>query len=314
MGLDYHGFCFLKRALREPGFGRLAMIGRQNLHVHPHEIRRICGAASDAFQVGDFCEPFLAYEFGATVTHSFDASDYEGATFVADFNAPLHHDQQYDTVIDLGTTEHVFDVAQALRNVISLCKVGGQIIHVVPADNCNGHGFWQFSPELFFSLYSDGNGFADTEVFIAEIRDYRSWYKVAQPSGGARAEFNSRSPVYIMARTTKVRACDQLSVQQSDYELNWAEKTSTTSRRPVSARSAAPRRSVASYVRSALDINPALSSYAKDKAFSLRCLSADLRNPQVLSRQPPHFSKVAITDAIRGARRNERPAQLLVAE
>jgi len=65
--------------------------------------------------------------------------------------------------------EHVFNASQGLKNVTRLCAPGGQIIHSLPANNFCNHGFWQFSPELFFSLYSDKNGYSETEIFLADV-------------------------------------------------------------------------------------------------------------------------------------------------
>ena len=51
------------------------------------------------------------------------------------------------------------------RSIFSdLCKNGGTIIHSLPSNNNCGHGFWQFSPELFFSLYNEKNGFKNNEM------------------------------------------------------------------------------------------------------------------------------------------------------
>ncbi len=65
----------------------------------------------------------------------------------------------------------MFNIAQALENCVKLCKIGGQILQAVPANGECGHGFWQMSPELFFSLYSERNGFIETEVFIANLME-----------------------------------------------------------------------------------------------------------------------------------------------
>lgn len=285
MGLDYHGLCFLKWAARPEGLGRVATLGRQNIHVRPEEIRLICGSADDSHQFGDFCEALLASAFKASVVHSFDASDYEGATFIRNMNAPLLDHEEYDTVVDFGTTEHIFNVAQALQNIVRLCSVGGQIIHVVPANNFNGHGFWQFSPELFFSLYSRENGFEDTQVLIAELHDHSKWYQVARPAGGVRVEFKSRSATYVMARTTKVRVCDELVVQQSDYLSDWEQRASKTSSRD-------------GLTPPATGLKLALAPLVRTIPFAARCFINDLRNVNDLQRNTSAFRSFAIREAI----------------
>jgi hypothetical protein len=80
---------------------------------------------------------------------------HEKATHVVDMNKPLAIEERYDTVIDAGTIEHIYNAPQALANVSAMCAHQGQILHIGPANIFCGHGFWQFSPELFFSLYSE---------------------------------------------------------------------------------------------------------------------------------------------------------------
>ena len=143
-----------------------------------------------------------------------------------DLNFVLNADRHYDSVLDFGTLEHVFDIGQAFRNVISLCADGGQILHVLPANNQCGHGFFQLSPELFYSLYSAENGFNGTEVFLAAVLDEGNWYGVPRPQGGRRIEIMSTEPLYILVRTTKVRNVRALTVQQSDYRLRWSNVSS----------------------------------------------------------------------------------------
>lgn len=136
---------------------------------------------------------------------------------------PLKDRRTYDTVIDAGSLEHVYNAPQALLNVSELCREGGQILHILPANNFCGHGFWQFSPELFFSLYSESNGYSDTRVFLAS--EYRTdfWYEVLKPDRGQRANVISFMPVFALCRTVKARKCPEISVQQSDYVHTWRE-------------------------------------------------------------------------------------------
>jgi hypothetical protein len=162
---------------------------------------------------------------GASSVASYDCSAFEGATYVADFNKPLDSGREYDTVLDFGSIEHIYDVSQAFENLISLCRPGGQVLHVSPGNNWCGHGFWQLSPELFFSLYSPENGFRDTEVFLAKGGAFKYWFKVTAPVDGQRAMVSSSSPFFVICRTVKDRTVKSLDVQQSDYVHLWAGKT-----------------------------------------------------------------------------------------
>jgi SAM-dependent methyltransferase len=220
MGVDYHGLRFIQYCAGKAPLGATATIGRQHLDVDKGQILEATGESEEA-DFGSFCELLLMTRFDASEVISFDYSDYEGASVLCDLNVPMSHERQFDSVLDLGTTEHIFNVAQALTNIIGLCRVGGQILHVVPGNNFPGHGFWQFSPELFFSLYSERNGFSETEVFVAELDNLKTWWRVSPPENGARSEFSTQSRSYVMARTVKRESVPELSVQQSGYVFSW---------------------------------------------------------------------------------------------
>src|ERR1035441_3166291 len=98
-----------------------------------------------------------------------------------------------------------------------MCASGGQILHVLPANNFCGHGFWQFSPELFFSMYSEVNGYRGTQVFIADLSNEYCWYEVRRPHNGERANVTSSTPLYNLVRTQKTSFFSHENIQQSDY-------------------------------------------------------------------------------------------------
>lgn len=227
MGLDFHNIVLLASDKKSRGLGRVATLGRLMFFGDHGALRKYFGSTFDEYKYGSYCEPILERFFGATHVESFDASDYEGATHCHDFNTPLAQNLEYDSVLDFGTSEHIFNISEALENVVKMCRVGGRIYHCLPADNWNGHGFWQFSPEVFFRFYSEERGFVDTEVFLAEFRDRAMFYRVRQPpSDGKRLEILSRSPTYVLVRTT--RAFErQGSVQQADYARAWASGVSS---------------------------------------------------------------------------------------
>ena len=128
----------------------------------------------------------------------------------------------YDTVLNFGTLEHIFNISEALKSCSVLCKNGGQIFHIMPSNNFCGHGFYQFSPELFFSLYSDKNGYTETEVFLSDTTDDRFIYKINPPKNGERINIFSFNSLYLLCRTVFIEnKLSELSVQQSDYLHSW---------------------------------------------------------------------------------------------
>ncbi len=66
--------------------------------------------------------------------------------------------ETYDLVTDIGTFEHVFNIATAFENAHDLCAVGGTMIHVLPS-NCNtNHGYYTIQPRLIADIV-DANAY-----------------------------------------------------------------------------------------------------------------------------------------------------------
>jgi hypothetical protein len=222
MGVDYHGIHFLSYVKENYGdFGFSITLGRQGLYLDQNTLQ-IFGINDSRF-LDEVSETIL----NSKKMDSLDFSDYEGANIVHDLNLPIQDNliHRYDTVIDFGTTEHIFNVPQVLDNCSNLIKVGGKIIHILPSNNFNGHGFYQFSPELFYSYYSEANGF-NTEVFLAETTQLKSWLKLSKPTDGNRLEINGIRPMYIMVVAKKEFIFENKIVQQSDYVFNWGNENS----------------------------------------------------------------------------------------
>ena len=90
---------------------------------------------------------------GAEVTVS-DAIAWGGEDIIVDLNAPLPRRLRgrYDVVVDPGTLEHCFNIAQAFENVDALLRPGGFVYHQ-DAFAFPNHGFWSISPTAFFDYY-----------------------------------------------------------------------------------------------------------------------------------------------------------------
>jgi len=214
-------------------FSRVVTIGRQTLvgggemELFFRQRGRDDIAERIMAEVGDgYCESLLRTAFEAQTVHSIDASDYENASIVHDMNTPIGAHEAYSVVLDLGTLEHIFNVPVALDNVAALCAPGGTIMHMLPSNNCSGHGFYQFSPELFFQVYSETRGYSGTRVFAVPMGSQNIWYEVRAPHMlKARVNITSREELYLMVITRKTGAplpLVQHPVQQSDYTVLWS--------------------------------------------------------------------------------------------
>jgi hypothetical protein len=173
---------------------------------------------------GPYIEPFLEM-IGAKVITSVDASAYEGATIVHDMNQPLPGDMKnrFSVAIDSGTLEHVFNYPQALKNAMESVAVGGHFLAASPCTGWTGHGFYQFSPELFFRALSLENGFELEHQYICQSYG-REWYRCIDPKLlNRRAAIRTACSTFLLIQAKRRKICDIFSnpPQQSDYVSIW---------------------------------------------------------------------------------------------
>lgn len=212
------------------------MVGRQNLYVNPNEIRALlapCGiiiSQADAREIcaSGYAETLLRF-LGAESTCSFDYSDYQSSTHIHDMNEPIGNDfkEAYSAVLDGGSLEHIFNFPVAIKNCMEMVKVGGHYLAITPANNFFGHGFYQFSPELYFTVLSKANGFEVTKMIAFEEKTEPVWYAVRSPREAAeRVTLSNSLPVYLLIIAKRLARLPifECTPQQSDYVALWAAK------------------------------------------------------------------------------------------
>jgi len=115
---------------------------------------------------------------------SFDIADgYK--TQIFDLNRDVLEEKlhgAFDTVINSGTTEHVLNQLNAFRVIHDAVKRDGHMVHVLPCVGYVDHGFFAYTPRLFFDIA----GYNDYELVCFDyqgpnqgkdlysiVRDYR---------------------------------------------------------------------------------------------------------------------------------------------
>jgi hypothetical protein len=169
---------------------------------------------------------------GAMQVDAMDASDFEGATILQDLNEPLapQLNCQFDAVVDSGTLEHVFNIPGAFKNVMNALKVGGHFFGGLPANNWCGHGFYQFSAEFFYRVFSEENGFQVRKLFVAPAWSAGKWldgpvFEVSDPKEmKERVEIGGNALLSFLVHAQKLRHEVPFAQwpQQSDYSAAWA--------------------------------------------------------------------------------------------
>jgi len=110
---------------------------------------------------------------GADNVYATDVSTYEDPDFVINLNDPVEDSyyEKFDTIVDFGTLEHIFDIPTALDNISKMLKKGGHVVLALPCSNFIDHGFYSFSPILLFD-YFGANGFSNMGCYLREGSPY----------------------------------------------------------------------------------------------------------------------------------------------
>jgi hypothetical protein len=199
-----------------------AMLGERDGRVTDQDIRHIRTGS------GGYVEEFLRH-LGARNVTSIDASPYENASVVHDMNLPIGDalKEKFSVVIDGGTLEHVFNFPVAIRNSMEMLRVGGHFFSHTMANNFMGHGFYQFSPELFYRVFCADNGFRLHRTVTYEQRiGQPKWYEAADPKEiGERVELINSRPTYLIVHAERIADVPIFTKppQQADYDALWSQ-------------------------------------------------------------------------------------------
>ena len=224
MGISLSSARFLiGEMLRGVDFSKTLTLGRQGLYMQRNQYKVVCSLLNvQAPRQATFADEFFA-GLGAKSLDILDASSYEGAGLTHDLNSPLPtaFHKKWSCVIDGGTLEHVFNFPEAIKTCMELVEKGGHLILITPWNNWAGHGFYQFSPELFYRLLSADNGFLLERMLIHQDG---KWFSIKDPDSlGMRVEGNGSQPTQLFISAKKLKTVPIFSQwpQQSDYSKAW---------------------------------------------------------------------------------------------
>ena len=113
-------------------------------------------------------DPYFIFEQHNYELYILDVKQHRGNEIIGDLNHEI--DQQYyeyfDLILDGGTLEHCYNIAQAFKNVCQMIKVGGFSLHSNPVNRIN-HGYYNLNP-LFYDHGFKNNGFSIHDLCILD--------------------------------------------------------------------------------------------------------------------------------------------------
>jgi hypothetical protein len=213
---------------------RALMLGRQNMFIDKKMVEQAFKTHGYTFnhEVEEYAENIFT-SLGFETIDSMDATDYEKCTIVQDMNKPLSTNTKYDFIFDGGTTEHIFNIPQCFQNIIDLLDEGGVICHAVPNNNMSGHGFYQFSPEIYMMAYSEKYGMEYIESYLTQEAKPNSKLPLkhvvdcVNTSYRETSKFNDNDEVIVISISKKInkgqsiRLVDTNPIQYSYSDDRW---------------------------------------------------------------------------------------------
>ncbi len=219
--------------------GALLQLGRQSVFITNEVAKNVAKAFGQENRLTKIHGSFLDDQalFGAlgfSTVESIDYSDGERPTHLHDMNLPVpsHLHNKYDVIYDGGTLEHIFNLPQSLKNIHAMLKNGGIVIHHSPSCNFVDHGFYSFSPTMFYDFYSQ-NKWDILQMYLVENKkihnDFSRPIKIYDyvPGGirhlsmGGWGGVDKLLMVWCVAKKTTNSSCNVIP-QQSMYLQKWS--------------------------------------------------------------------------------------------
>jgi SAM-dependent methyltransferase len=147
---------------------------------------------------------------------------------------------KFDVIYDGGTAEHVFHFPQVLKNIHLMLKENGVIIHVSPSHNHVDHGFYMFSPQVYYEYYHTNRyAIKTSQVFEYSPRYNDPWTVYHyQPGALDRLAYGGFGSKMLAIHLVAQKTADSTSCvipQQGGYVTAWKaeHKTSSSPKRKV---------------------------------------------------------------------------------
>lgn len=236
--------------------GAVCQLGKQSCYVSESQVRNIAKnfgftaplitfVPSKTTQEGMVDDCYLFRTLGFDTVESIDADDYEQATHILDLNTAVPEEfyERYDAIYDGGTLEHVFNLPMSLKNIYRMLKPGGIVMHALPSNNHVDHGFYQFSPTLFYDYYSVNKW----EILKSNIFEYspehatKPWliynYEPGAINHLSYGRWGSNMlGIWFVARKSPESRCDLIPMQGT-YIRTWAQKLKTANAPEIQSKS-----------------------------------------------------------------------------
>ena len=122
MGLTFHEYKFLEEVSKKKEFKNILCLGKQEMILTKEDKKKL-NLDEKENRNDQYIDNLLINKFKANSVKSVDNSSFEGADIIHDMNKPIENlNEKFDTIIDFGTSEHIFNVVENLSNISKFCE------------------------------------------------------------------------------------------------------------------------------------------------------------------------------------------------
>lgn len=182
-----------------PQGGRILEIGKANWYgdAPPSVVDPSLIDETNGYKIVEFIyQQLMAPE--AVVAIDQDPPAVERGAFAHDLNTLElgSGDSAYSLVVNHGTLEHCFAIANGFRVMHDACEVGGLMIHESPFTGWTSHGFYCLQPTLFYDVARE-NGYEMVLVATEHLRS-RSYIEFKSHEDILSAKYRDQLPDHSM--------------------------------------------------------------------------------------------------------------------
>ena len=153
----------------------LKVLGQDICRFAPENTRQSLSRQLD--EIAQAKRPGILWEVAKVFWHTFlqpqtmTAIDFHGTgqALKLDLNNPIDLQRKFHVVMNQGTVEHVFNVAQAFKTIHDHTLPGGLMVHGLPFTGWVDHGFYSFNPTFYWDLAA-ANGYQLLVMLYAEVK------------------------------------------------------------------------------------------------------------------------------------------------
>lgn len=160
--------------------GRLLILGNAEVHITSDVYAALClkHGINSEFCAGKITPYILGKSLGFQSTDTLDINGQ--ASIKHDLMQPVPKNliNRYDMIIDAGVLFWCFSPGSALQNILTMLRVGGEVVHITAVSGFYGRGYYNVHPKLLEDFYAANQCGLLSATFRSRRRSEPLWRRL----------------------------------------------------------------------------------------------------------------------------------------